>query len=75
MKLPVRVWLLLMLLSFSLSDELLCKASIWYPDEYNLKLVWATLLLISLALDNVEGELAKEILESPLLSDADSMRR
>ena len=63
-----------MLSSFSLLDELLCEASIWYLDEYDLKLVWATLLLISFALDNVEDESAKEISESPLLSDADSVR-
>jgi hypothetical protein len=57
-----------MLLSFSLSELLLCEASVWYPEEYVLK-VPATLLLISLALDNVDSESAKEISESPLLND------
>ena len=64
-----------MLSSFSLSEILLCEASVRYPDECVLE-VPATLLLISLVLDNVDGESAKEISESPpLLKEPDSVRR
>ena len=63
-----------MLSSFSLSELLLCEASVWYPDEFDFE-VPATLLLISLALDNVEGESAKETSDSPLLKEPDSVRR
>ena len=64
-----------MLSSFSLSELLLCEASVSYPDECDLEVPPAALLLISLALDNVDGESAKEISESPLLKDPDSVRR
>ena len=63
-----------MLSSFSLSELLLCETSVWYPDDCDLEVPPATLLLISLALDNVDGESANEISES-LLMDPDSVRR
>jgi hypothetical protein len=65
-----------MLSSFSFSELLLlCEASVWYPDECDDLEVPAALLIISLALDNVDGESAKEISESPLLKDPVSVRR
>jgi hypothetical protein len=49
-----------MLSSFSsLSELLLCEASVCFPDECDLE-VPATLLLISLALDNIDGESVRQ---------------